>query len=93
MNILVTEPIAKKVSFNTNNMCIDLADGRKISIPLAYFPRLLHATAKQRDSFIISGGGRGLHWEAIDEDISVKGLVMGIGDVTRTGNSSRSRKG
>jgi len=52
-------------------------------VPLAYFPRLLRATPAQRSKCIISGGGKGLHWDDLDEDISVPGLLMGIRDRTR----------
>ena len=82
MNTLISEPIAKKVSFDPDNMWMDLADGRKLGIPLAYFPRLLNAKVKQRKNYTISGGGRGLHWEDIDEDICVQALMQGIGDRT-----------
>jgi hypothetical protein len=83
MNTLAIEAIATSVSFDSDNMWVELADGRKLGVPLAYFPRLLHATPRQRKNYIISGGGTGLHWEDIDEDISVKSLVMGIGDRTK----------
>ena len=84
MNILVIKPLAKSISFDETNMWVELADGRKLAIPLAYFPRLLHATPDQRKKYEISGGGTGLHWDNIDEDISVEGLLMGIWDRTRT---------
>ena len=83
MDILISEPVAQSVSFDTDNMWVDLADGRKLGVPLAYFPRLLNATDQQRNTCIISGGGTGLHWEEIDEDICVKSLIMGVGDRTR----------
>lgn len=82
MNTLAIEAKATSISFDSSNMWVELADGRKLGVPLAYFPRLLHATARQRKNYTISGGGIGLHWEDIDEDISVKGLVLGIGDRT-----------
>lgn len=68
-------------------MWVTLADGRVLGVPLAYFPRLLHATPQERETCIISGGGTGLHWEELDEDISVAALFQGIGDMTtnRTG--------
>ncbi|HDZ00212.1 MAG TPA: DUF2442 domain-containing protein [Nitrospirae bacterium] len=84
MNTLVIKPLAKSISFDETNMWVELADGRKLAIPLAYFPRLLHATPDQRKKYEISGGGTGLHWDNIDEDISVEGLLMGIWDRTRT---------
>ncbi len=79
---MIVEPVAKKIGFDEDNMWVELADGRKLGVPLAYFPRLLNATAKQRENCIISGGGTGLHWEGIDEDICVQSLMLGIGDRT-----------
>jgi hypothetical protein len=75
--------LAKAVSFDANTMWVDFVDGRKLGVPLAYFPRLLNATPTQREHFEISGGGSGLHWDEIDEDISVENLLLGIGDRTR----------
>lgn len=72
--------LAKNVKFDQDNMWVDLTDGRRLGIPLIYFPRLLNASEKQRVSFIISGGGTGLHWDEIDEDISVDNLLLGIHD-------------
>ena len=83
MNTLVFEPRAARVSFDADNMWVELTDGRQLGVPLAYFPRLLSATQAQRESYIISGGGTGLHWDDLDEDISVKSLLLGIGDRTR----------
>ncbi len=54
---------------------VTLADGREIAAPLEFFPRLLNATPDQRKDWVIIGGGYGIHWEEIDEDISVKGLL------------------
>jgi len=65
-------------------MWVELADGRQMGVPLAYFPRLLRATDAQRKEVVISGGGTGLHWDDLNEDISVRGLLMGIGDRTRS---------
>jgi hypothetical protein len=61
-------------------MWVDLSDGRILAVPLAWFPRLLHATEEQRERVRISG--RGLHWDALDEDISIAGLLAGVGDQT-----------
>ena len=80
MNTLTFEPRAKKVRFDADNMWVELTDGRQLAVPLAYFPRLLNAAPPLRDDFIISGGGTGLHWDELDEDISVKSLLLGIGD-------------
>ena len=84
MNILVTDAQAKAVRFDSSTMWIDLEDGRQLGVPLAYFPRLLNATSEQLEKFTISGGGTGLHWDDLDEDISVHSLLAGIGDRTRT---------
>ena len=83
MSILISEPLAKKVSFDADNLWVELTDGRQIGVPLAYFPRLLNASPEQREEYVISGGGSGLHWDELDEDISVKSLLMGIGDWMR----------
>jgi len=74
--------LAKAVSFDANAMWVDFVDGRKLSVPLAYFPRLLNASPTQREHYEISGGGSGLHWDELDEDISVESLLLGIGDRT-----------
>jgi len=71
---------ATTVWFDGDNLWVRLADGRQLAVPLAYFPRLLHATPKQRAKFELSGGGAGIHWEALDEDISVPALLRGVGD-------------
>ena len=72
---------ASAVRFDDDSMWVDLADGRVLAVPLAWFPRLLHATAEQREQVEISP--HGLHWEALDEDISIAGLLAGVGDLTR----------
>jgi hypothetical protein len=64
-------------------MWVELADGRQLGVPLAYFPRLLRASPADRDRFTVSGGGTGIHWDDLDEDISVPALLMGVGDRTR----------
>lgn len=72
--------LAKALSFDPEFMWVELSDGRRLGVPMAYFPRLLHATQEQRTKYEISGGGTGLHWDELDEDISVEGLLLGIGD-------------
>ena len=73
---------AKAVCFDDDSMWVDLDDGRRIGVPLAWFPRLLSATSAQRAQFELSP--RGIHWEALDEDISVDGLLAGHGDQTHS---------
>lgn len=75
---------AKELRFDDYTMWVELADGRTLGIPLAWFPRLLHATPEQRQHYRISVSGNGLHWEEIDEDISVEGLLAGRGDMTHS---------
>ena len=74
--------LAEAVSFGQEFMRVDLSDGRRLGVPLAYFARLLYATPEQRSHDEMSGGGAGLHWDGIDEDVSVQGLLLGIGDQT-----------
>ena len=71
---------AKAVHFDDDSLWVHLDDGRVISVPLAWFPRLLAARPEQRSQFELSP--RGIHWEALDEDISIDGLLAGHGDLT-----------
>ena len=71
----------KSVRFDEDSFWVDLSDGRALGVPLAWFPRLLNATPEQLRQVELSAAG--LHWEAIDEDISVEGLLAGRGDMTR----------
>lgn len=66
---------ATNVYFDAERMHVCLADGREISVPLEWFPRLYSATEDQREQWELIGRGVGIHWEAIDEDISVAGLL------------------
>jgi len=76
----VPEPLA--VRFDADRFWVNLDDGRTLGVPLAWFPRLLHATPEQRAQVELSRSG--LHWEEIDEDISIAGLLAGRGDQTRS---------
>jgi Protein of unknown function (DUF2442) len=78
MNILTNESRASKVWFDEYNIWVLLTDGRQVSVPLTYFPRLEKASEDQRSKYEISGGGVGLHWDEIDEDISVPHLLSGF---------------
>lgn len=68
---------ASSVSFTENELVVTLSDGRVLSVPLAWFPRLLNASAAQLSDYQLLGEGEGIHWPAIDEDISVAGLLEG----------------
>lgn len=67
----------RDVRFTEDVMDVGLEDGRRISVPLAWFPRLLHATQAQRARWEVSAGGYGIHWPEIDEDLSTEGLLRG----------------
>ncbi len=71
---------ATRVHFDPDSMWVDLSDGRTIGVPLAWFPRLLQADPEQRDRVRITT--RGLHWDDLDEDISIAGLLEGLADQT-----------
>jgi len=65
------------LEFSVDSLTVRLMDGRSISVPLAWYPRPLHATASQRAHWKIAGGGYGIHWPEIDEDLSTEGLLRG----------------
>jgi len=73
---------ATSVRFDEHTMWVDLTDGRTLGVPLAWFPRLLRATPAEREQVEISRVG--LHWDVIDEDISIAGLLAGRGGATRS---------
>ena len=80
MNISAVEieiPRAEAVEVTEDTLTLDLSDGRTISVPLEWFPRLLRATPKERNNWRLIGKGHGIHWGDIDEDISVEGLLAG----------------
>lgn len=70
-------PRAIEVTITDDTLTVDLEDGRTISIPIGWYPRLAHATQAERDNFRLSGAGRGIHWPDLDEDIGVEGLLLG----------------
>jgi hypothetical protein len=67
----------RSVQIDGERLTVDLMDGRSISVPLAWYPRLMEATAEQRRHYEIAGGGYGLHWPDVDEDLSTEGLLRG----------------
>ncbi len=70
-------PDALNVLLTDDTLSVDLSDGRSISVPIAWFPRLLHSTEQERNNWRLIGKGQGIHWEDIDEDISIEGLLAG----------------
>ncbi len=79
-------PAVLSVSTTGDTLAVDLEDGRSLSVPLAWYPRLLHASQEERSAWRIVGRGHGLHWDALDEDISVENLLAGH----RSGESQHS---
>lgn len=80
MNTLKVEtqlPSVQQVSITEDTLTVELADGRKISVPLAWYPRLLHATPQERNNWRLIGKGEGVHWPDLDEDISVENIILG----------------
>lgn len=73
----IVVPAAESVTVTDDTLSVELSDGRTISVPLAWFPRLLHATKEERNNWRLIGRGQGIHWEDIDEDISVENLLAG----------------
>lgn len=88
LEVEISAPIAEGVAFTSDTLSVDISDGRTISVPLAWFPRLLNSNREERDNWSLIGKGQGIHWEDIDEDISVEGLLAG----KRSGESPSSFK-
>src|SRR5215203_1211963 len=76
-NVTECDVLAKIVVFSDASMTVQLDDGRSLSIPLTWYPRLLHGNSADRDKFELVGEGEGIHWPDLDEDISVEGLLAG----------------
>lgn len=85
MSTLALEARAARVWFDDTCLWVLLQDGRQLSVPLSYFPRLLKGSPVQRQRYELSGGGLGIHWEELDEDVSVSGLLAGVPDLTKAG--------
>jgi hypothetical protein len=70
-------PEAEKVKVTDDTLRVDLSDGRSISVPLGWYPRLVHGSQQERNNWRLIGKGQGIHWKDLDEDISVEGLLAG----------------
>ena len=70
-------PHAVSVTVDENTLTVELDDGRTLSVPVAWYPRLLHASQEERDGWRLIGKGHGIHWETVDEDISIEGILAG----------------
>ena len=78
----------RDVRFTDDAISVDLFDGRTITVPLAWYPRLLHATPEQRKNWKIAGAGYGIHWPDIDEDLTTQGLLQGAPAPRRTSKAA-----
>ena len=73
----VKEALAQAVTVTDESLVVDLIDGRTLSVPLAWYPRLYHASSEERGNWRLVGRGEGIHWPDLDEDVSVAGLLAG----------------
>ena len=91
MRISATEisvPDAMTIEATEDTLAAELSDGRTISVPLAWYPRLVHATPEERNNWRLTGAGAGIHWLALDEDLSIEGFLAG----RKSGESPRAFK-
>lgn len=84
--VSVPLPTAVGLDVNDDALTAELSDGRKITVPLAWYPRLVHATPDERNNWELIGRGQGFHWPDLDEDLSVEGFIKGL----KSGESSKS---
>ncbi len=84
--IEISKSLIENVSFTEDSFIVDLNDGRTITLPLAWYPRLTHPTHKERENWRVIGRGEGIHWPELDEDISIENIIIG----RPSGESQRS---
>jgi uncharacterized protein DUF2442 len=77
MSTLTAEAKAQNIAITDDTLAVDLTDGRTISVPLVWFPRLMHGTEKERNNWRLIGDKEGIHWPDLDEDISIENLLIG----------------
>ncbi len=75
--VTLEPPRAVRVTVTDDTLSVDLEDGRTISVPIVWYPRLAHGTPEERANFQLSGAGHGIHWPDLDEDIGIEGLLLG----------------
>jgi hypothetical protein len=73
----IEEPIATHVAIVDGSLVVNLADGRTVTVPLSWYPRVFQGTPQERSNMIIQGNGLGVHWPELDEDISIEGIIAG----------------
>jgi hypothetical protein len=88
---LAADERVSEVELTEDALIVSLMDGRVISVPLAWYPRLLNATPKQRRNWQLAGGGYGIHWQEIDEDLSTEGLLRGAPAPRSTSKKTQSK--
>jgi hypothetical protein len=96
MSTLVVEAesiLVQSVSVTDDALVVELTDGRSMSVPLAWYPRLQHGRPEERNNWRIIGGGDGIHWPDLDEDISIAGLIAGRASRESPGSLERWLKG
>ncbi|MCC7475964.1 MAG: DUF2442 domain-containing protein [Pirellulales bacterium] len=95
MSTLVTERdvFAESVEFSPESMTVRLDDGRALSVPLTWYPRLLHGSVEERNEYELIGNGEGIHWPKLNEDISVEGLLAGKQSAENSDSLSRWMEG
>lgn len=77
---------AENIKFENDSMWVELSDGRTIGVPVAWFPRLMKASSEELENYTLSAFG--IHWETLDEDVSIEGLLAGKGDQTKHGDAA-----
>jgi hypothetical protein len=94
MSTLITERdvFAESVHFSADSLTVRLDDGRLLSVPLAWYPRLLDGTKAERENYELIGEGEGIHWPKLDEDISVEGLLAGRRSAESAASLAKWRK-
>jgi hypothetical protein len=90
---LKSEPRAEHVHCTEDELVVALTDGRTLFVPLAWFPRLANASARQRSKYELLGNGSGIHWPMMDEDISISGLLMGNPSIELRQRSTKRSSG
>lgn len=89
ISALTADERVQTVKLTKDTLSVALRDGRTITVPLAWYPRLLHASAAQRGNWCIAGGGYGIHWPDLDEDLSTEGMLRGAPAPRGTADATR----
>ena len=74
---LIDVPVIQTIEITDDSLAVDLSDGRTITVPLAWYPRLLHGSLEERQTWRLISNGSGIHWPQLDEDISLKNIILG----------------